>query len=89
MGGKNSFAIAGLDRHSAIVLRQEWSRGQVEARLAAMRRCPLRIHIARPTSNVAVTDAGHPIGGAPLLARRNSLWKRYAHRRVARAGEAK
>ena len=32
--GKNSFHIVGLDRRGAIVLRQKWSRGQVEARLA-------------------------------------------------------
>jgi transposase len=32
--GKNSFHVVGLDRRGAIVLRQKWSRGQVEARLA-------------------------------------------------------
>jgi transposase len=32
--GKNSFHIVGLDKRGAIVLRQKWSRGQVEARLA-------------------------------------------------------
>src|ERR1700757_1881600 len=32
--GKNSFHIIGQDRRGAIVLRQKWSRGQVEARLA-------------------------------------------------------
>jgi len=30
--GKNSFHIVGQDRRGAIVLRQRWSRGQVEAR---------------------------------------------------------
>ena len=34
--GKNSFHVVGLDRRGAIVLRQKWSRGQVEARLANM-----------------------------------------------------
>src|SRR6516165_1817345 len=29
--------VVGLDRHSAIALRQRWSRGQVEARLANLR----------------------------------------------------
>jgi hypothetical protein len=33
---KNSFHVIGLDRRGAIVLRQKWSRGQIEARLAAM-----------------------------------------------------
>ena len=37
--GKNSFHAVGLDGDGALVLRQKWSRGQVEARLAsAMRR---------------------------------------------------
>src|SRR5712671_3788948 len=34
--GKNSFHVVGLDRRGAIVLRQKWSRGQIEARLAAL-----------------------------------------------------
>ena len=37
--GKNSFHIVGLDRRGAIVLRQKWSRGQVEARFANMSPC--------------------------------------------------
>ena len=37
--GKNSFHIVGLDERGAIVLRQKWSRGQVEARLANMPPC--------------------------------------------------
>src|ERR1700757_1726581 len=37
--GKNSFHVVGLDQRGAIVLRQKWSRSQVEARLAAMTPC--------------------------------------------------
>ena len=37
--GKNSFHVVGLDQRGAIVLRQKWSRGQVEARLANMSPC--------------------------------------------------
>jgi transposase len=37
--GKNSFHVIGLDHRGAIVLRQKWSRGQVEARLANMPPC--------------------------------------------------
>ena len=37
--GKNSFHIVGLDRRGAIVLRQKWSRGQVETRLANLPPC--------------------------------------------------
>jgi transposase len=37
--GKNSFHVVGLDKRGAIVLRQKWSRGQIEARLANMPPC--------------------------------------------------
>src|SRR6201981_1797634 len=37
--GKNSFHVVGQDERGAIVLRQKWSRGQIEARLANLPRC--------------------------------------------------
>ena len=37
--GKNSFHVVGLDQRGAIGLRQKWSRGQVDARLANMPPC--------------------------------------------------
>jgi transposase len=37
--GKNSFHVVGLDSRGAIVLRQKWSRGRIEARLANMPPC--------------------------------------------------
>src|ERR1035437_2858629 len=37
--GKNSFHVVGLDERGAIVLRQKWSRGQVEARSANIPSC--------------------------------------------------
>jgi transposase len=37
--GKNSFHVVGLDARGAILLRQKWSRGQVEGRLANMPPC--------------------------------------------------
>jgi transposase len=37
--GKTSFHIVGLDKRGAIVLRQRWSRGQVETRLASIPPC--------------------------------------------------
>ena len=37
--GKNSFHVVGLDGRGAIALRQKWSRGQVETRLANMPAC--------------------------------------------------
>ena len=45
--GKNSFHIVGHDERGAIVLRQKWSRGQVEARLANMPAVPDRPPHAR------------------------------------------
>ena len=37
--GKNSFHVVGLDDRGAIILRQKWSRGQIEARVANMPPC--------------------------------------------------
>jgi len=37
--GKNSFHVVGNNARGAIVLRQKWSRGQVEARLANLPPC--------------------------------------------------
>ena len=37
--GKNSFHVVGQDRRGAIVLRQKWTRSQVEARLANLSPC--------------------------------------------------
>jgi transposase len=37
--GKNSFHIIGQNQRGAIVLRQKWSRGQMEARLANLPSC--------------------------------------------------
>ncbi len=37
--GKNSFHVIGFDARGAIALRQKWSRGQVETRLANMPPC--------------------------------------------------
>src|SRR5258705_13631469 len=37
--GKNSFHVVGLDACGAIVLRQKWSRSQVEARFTNMPPC--------------------------------------------------
>ena len=37
--GKNSFHVVGQDTRGEIVLRQKWSRGQVETRFANMPPC--------------------------------------------------
>jgi hypothetical protein len=36
--GKSSFHLVGQDRRGRIVLRQKWSRGQVEGRMPTCRR---------------------------------------------------
>jgi transposase len=43
--GKNSFHVVGHDARGAIVLRQKWSRGQVEARLANMPPCLIGMEV--------------------------------------------
>jgi transposase len=45
--GKNSFHIVGQDDRGAIVLRQKWSRSQVEARFANMPPCRRRCSVQR------------------------------------------
>jgi hypothetical protein len=40
---KNPFHVVGLDGHGAIVLRQKWSRGQVEARFANIPPCLIKM----------------------------------------------
>ena len=41
--GENSFHVVAQDQRGAIVLRQKWSRGQVEARLANLPPCLIGI----------------------------------------------
>ena len=43
--GKNSFHVVGHDQRGAIVLRQKWSRGQVEARLANIPPCLIGMEV--------------------------------------------
>jgi transposase len=39
--GKNSFHVVGHDNRGSIVLRQKWTRGQIDARLANLAPCPV------------------------------------------------
>jgi transposase len=43
--GKNSFHVVGQDKRGEIVLRQKWSRGQVEARLANLPPCLIGMEV--------------------------------------------
>ena len=54
--GKNSFHIVGLNNPGAIMLRQKWSRGQVEARFANLPPCLIGM--------VACVGAHHPLARA-------------------------
>jgi transposase len=62
--GKNSFHVVGLDQRGAILLRQKWSRGQVESRFANMPPCLIGWRLASAhiisaaSSRVSVTMPG-------------------------------
>ena len=58
--GKNSFHVVGLDQRGAIVLRQRWSRSQVERRLANMPPCLVGMEacVGAHRSKVLVTMPG-------------------------------
>jgi transposase len=60
--GKNSFHVVGHDKRGSIVLRQKWSRGQIEARLANLPSCLVGMeacvgahHLARKQPGSAMT----------------------------------
>ena len=65
--GKNSFHFVGLDQRGAIVLRQKWSRGQVEARFANMPPCLIGMEACDPRSTSAS-------GRAPARRRSHGPW---------------
>ena len=63
--GKNSFHVVGHDKRGAIMLRQKWSRGQVEARLANLPPCLIGMeacvgahHLSRNARTRRSPDAG-------------------------------
>src|SRR5260370_1384358 len=59
--GKNSFHVVGHNARGAIVLRQKWSRGQVEARLANIPPCLIGfLRMELPTILATRTDALSP-----------------------------
>jgi transposase len=59
--GKNSFHVVGLDRRGAIVLRQKWSRGQVEVRLSNLPRCLIGMEACVGAHHLSrkLTSLGH------------------------------
>ena len=59
--GKNSFHVVGHDRRGSIVLRQKWSRGQIEARLANLPPCLVGMEACVGAHHLArkLTGLGH------------------------------
>ena len=94
--GKNSFHLVGQDRRGRIVLRQKWSRGQVEARLANLPPCsPIRY--AAPLANTTLAEFIHAAAlcianfgsedtAVAVVGRRAREWR--AARRASLAGAA-
>jgi transposase len=59
--GKNSFHVVGHDKRGSIVLRQKWSRGQIEARLASLPCCLVGMEARVGAHHLArkLTGLGH------------------------------
>jgi transposase len=59
--GKNSFHVVGHDSRGAIILRQKWSRGQIEAQLANMLPCLVGMEACVKAHHLArkLTALGH------------------------------
>src|SRR6266550_2535328 len=59
--GKNSFHVVGHDARGAIVLRQKWSRGKVEARLANIPPCLIGMEACVGAHHLSrkLTSLGH------------------------------
>jgi transposase len=81
--GKNSFHIVGLDRRGAIVLRQKWSRGQVETRLANLPPCLIGMEACVGAHHLSrkLTSLGHDARLMPRMRSRrlrptSPYWRR-------------
>ena len=73
--GKNTFHVVGLDRRGAIMLRQKWSRGQVEARFANMPPCLIGVEACVGAHHLSrkLKELGHsPVPSAALFGANDS-----------------
>ena len=63
--GKNSFHVVGNAKRGSIVLRQKWSRGQIEARLANLPPCLVGMEACVGAHHLArkLTAFGHDARG--------------------------
>jgi predicted NBD/HSP70 family sugar kinase len=79
--GKNSLHVVGMDPRGAIVLRQTWSRSQVQARLANMRPCLIRMqHVSEPVISVVLPARAYST--CPPSAPVRQIW-RVERRRIS------
>ena len=81
--GKNSFHIVGQDQRGAIVLRQKWSRGQVESRLANLLPCLIGMEACVGAHHLSrkLTAFGHDARLMPAKYVRRTPLKRARRRR--------
>ena len=88
--GKSSFHLVGQDRRGALVLRQKWSRGQVEARLANLPPCLIgmeacvgahhlsrRLHSLRHDARRKAAFVGLAAGGLWFRRLQSQLFQRF------------
>ena len=87
--GKNSFHVVGLDERGAIVLRQKWSRGQVEARFSNMPPCLIGMEACVGAHHLSrgLQKLGHDARLMP--ARRSSLLEGTEERLPRRRGDCR
>jgi len=70
--GKNSFHIVGQNRRGAMVLRQKWSRGQVEARLANLPPCRIGMEACVGAHHLSRVDRRRTL--TPHMRSQSSTW---------------
>jgi transposase len=68
--GEYSFHVVGLDQRGAIVLRQNWSRGQIEARLSNVPPCLIGMEACVGAHHLSrkLTALGHDSRLMPISA---------------------
>src|SRR5947207_13250053 len=87
--GKNSFHGVGLDECGAIVLRQKWSRGQVEARFANMPPCLIGMEACVGASSQPRAPEAWPRCPVDACAVRSALFKGPEERLPRRGGHCR
>src|SRR2546425_8029380 len=86
--GKNSFHVVGLDQRGAIVLRQKWSRGQVEPRFANMPPCLIGMEgLRRGTSSQSQAQGSWARCPADASQARSPLFEGTEERLPRRGGD--